>query len=127
MHHHDPGGPLGFSAFLVLVANVAIALGYVSVPFFVLRYLRLQPSTLVYGAVFFVGCAGTHLGMGLWPPLSDPGWFWTVWHVVQAVATWMFVIRFWLDLRYARRLLGDSPGVVEQLSKRRCRRAGDPE
>lgn len=116
MHHHHPDHPLGFATFLFLVANVAIALGYVAVPFLVLRYLTLAKSTLLYGAVFFIGCAGTHAWMGVMDA-CDPGWFWTVWHVVQAAATWTFIIKFSDDLRQAKRLLDNSPGVVRQLTK----------
>lgn len=96
MHHHD----FSTMAWLFTAANVAIAAGYVTVPFLVLRYLPLTRIVLFWGAVFFVGCAGTHAGMALLVH-GDPGLFWTVEHLVQAVGTWGFVICFHRMLRAA--------------------------
>lgn len=85
---------------LFVIANASIAIGYLSVPFLVLRYLPLTRVVLFWGAVFFLGCAGTHAGMALFAH-GDPGLFWAVEHVVQAIGTWGFIITFHRMLRAA--------------------------
>jgi hypothetical protein len=97
--HPDPVSPL---TAIFTVANLVITLGYLSVPFLVLRYLPLARIVLFWGAVFFLGCAGTHLGMATLVH-ADPGVFWTVEHVVQAIGTWGFIITFHSMLRAANR------------------------
>lgn len=97
MHHHDHVNTL---AVLFTAANVVIAVGYISVPFLVLRYLPLTRLVLFWGAVFFMGCAGTHVGMALFMRM-DPGPFWAAEHLAQAVGTWGFIITFTRMLRQA--------------------------
>ena len=82
------------------VANVIIVVGYVIVPFTVLRYLPLTASVKTAGTLFFLTCALTHLGMAF--DQHDALWM-VVNHVVQAVAVVWFVIGFWLLLRAALR------------------------
>jgi hypothetical protein len=96
MHHHE----LNTAAVLFTTANVVIAVGYLAVPFLVLRYLPLTRTVLVWGAIFFLGCSGTHVGMALLMH-GDPGLFWTLEHLVQAVGTWGFIITFTRMLRRA--------------------------
>ncbi len=110
MHHHAHPVPT-FCIFLFQAANIAIALGYAAVPLFVLRWLNLTRSTLLLGAGFFASCAGTHLWMGLTNAHPITFW-WTVEHVIQAICTWGFIMKFGLDLRRARRLV--TSGLVTE-------------
>jgi hypothetical protein len=95
---------------IYVLANLAIAAGYLAVPFLVLPFLPLRRSTLVFGAVFFLGCTGSHMDMVLdvlfrWghhPPVS---WVDAVWHVGQAIGTWGFILLFRAELAKAKRLL----------------------
>jgi hypothetical protein len=96
---HDHTGP-SVAAILFTFANVVITLGYVAVPFLVLRYLPLTRMVLAFGVLFFGLCATTHAGMALFIH-GDPGWFWTVEHVVQAIGTWGFILTFHSMLRAA--------------------------
>lgn len=98
MHDHDAGPEL--VSVLFTMANLVIALGYFTVPFMVLRYLPLTRTVLVWGAIFFLGCAGAHLGMGVLMRHVD-SWFWTIEHLVQAAGTWGFIISFTIMLRRA--------------------------
>lgn len=82
------------------VANLAITIGYLAMPFLVLRYLPLARIVLFWGAVFFLGCAGTHLGMAALIH-TEVGLFWTVEHVIQAIGTWGFIVSFHTMLRAA--------------------------
>lgn len=92
MHVH------GFAGVLNTVANLVIVLGYLFVPFSVLRYLPLTPSVRCAGALFFLTCAITHLSMAF--GFHDSVWM-VVNHVVQALAVVWFVLGFWLLLREA--------------------------
>ncbi len=114
MHDHAHPVP-GHCIALFQTANVVIALGYAAVPLLVLRWLNLTRSTMLLGAGFFASCAGTHLWMGF--GVSHPITFWwTVEHVIQAICTWGFIIKFGLDLRSARKLLlAARPEVTELL------------
>lgn len=94
-HHH-----FDLLATLFTTANIAIAVGYLSVPFLVLRYLPLTKLVLFWGAVFFLGCSGTHIGMALFMH-HVTSLFWTVEHVLQAIGTWGFIISFTRMLRAA--------------------------
>jgi hypothetical protein len=98
MHDHN-SGPHAVNV-LFTAANLVIALGYLAVPFMVLRYLPLTRLVLAWGIVFFAGCAGTHMGMALLMHHVD-SWFWTIEHLVQAVGTWGFIITFTAMLRKA--------------------------
>ncbi len=98
MHRHaDPAD------WINLVANLAIVIGYVLVPFTVLRYLPLTRTVLVSGSFFFGLCALTHVAMAF-------GFTHTllmVWvHVAQAVAVIAFVLGFHRLLRDAGRRRG---------------------
>lgn len=79
-------------------SNIVIVLGYVLVPFTVLRYLPLTRWVRLSGAFFFVTCALTHLSMAF--GFEDSSWM-LVNHVVQALAVVWFVLGFWLLLREA--------------------------
>lgn len=89
-----------------LVANLVIVLGYLLVPFTVLRYLPLTAMVRTAGAFFFTTCALTHLGMAF--GVHDSLWM-VINHVVQAVAVIWFVIGFWLLLRAALRRVENRP------------------
>lgn len=105
---HQPE-PISAMTAVFVVANLAITAGYVAVPFLVLRYLPLTRLVLFWGVVFFLGCAGTHLGMAALIH-SDVGLFWTVEHVVQALGTWGFILSFHSMLRAASgRRADDAP------------------
>lgn len=91
----------GFYVALNATANLIIVLGYVAVPFTVLRYLPLTRRVRLAGAFFFVTCALTHVAMAF----GFEGSAWMVAnHVVQALAVIWFVLGFWLLLRDAQRL-----------------------
>lgn len=96
MHGHG----ISWMAILFTAANIAIALGYAAAPVLVLRYLPLTRVVLFWGAVFFLGCAGTHLGMALFIH-GHVGLFWTIEHTVQAIGTWGFILTFTRMLRAA--------------------------
>ena len=101
---------VGLAAQLYVLANLIIGLGYIAVPVLVLPYLQLRRRTLLFGALFFIGCAGSHVDMvldvltraGHHPPI---GWVAVAWHVAQAVGTWGFILSFRWELRTARALL----------------------
>lgn len=80
------------------IANLGIVVGYVLVPFTVLRYLPLTRSVLFSGTLFFLTCALTHLSMAL--DFSGSVWM-VVNHAVQAVAVVWFVLGFFSLLRRA--------------------------
>jgi hypothetical protein len=105
MHHTSGVLPALFST-----ANLVIVAGYLAVPFLVLPYLPLTRFVLLSGAGFFIGCAGSHLWMALTMSHENGGWFvfWTAWHTVQAVCTWLFILGF-------RRMLKEAQG-------RRCQK-----
>lgn len=85
---------------LFLVATWAIAIGYFSIPFLVLRYLPLTRPLVWWGAGFFGLCSLTFATLGLFIR-KDVGVFWTFEFVAQAVCTWMFIIGFHRMLRAA--------------------------
>lgn len=94
----DGHGLTGAAQVVNLVANLVIVLGYVLVPFTVLRYLPLSVQVRVAGLFFFLTCAMTHVSMAFgW---QHDGWM-VVNHVVQAAAVVWFVLSFWLLLRRA--------------------------
>lgn len=93
MTHHG-----GFYDALNAASNIVIVLGYLLVPFTVLRYLPLTRWVRVSGAFFFVTCAFTHLSMAF--GFEDSSWMLAN-HVVQALAVLWFVVGFWLLLREA--------------------------
>lgn len=93
------------------LANLGIVVGYVLVPFTVLRYLPLTRNVLVSGTLFFLTCALTHLSMAF--GFSGTEWM-VVNHVVQAVAVVWFVLGFFSLLRRAsvlRRVRTDVPTI----------------
>jgi predicted tellurium resistance membrane protein TerC len=98
MHDHSISAMTAVFA----VANLVITAGYLAVPFLVLRYLPLTKMVLFWGAVFFIGCAGTHLGMAALVH-AEVGLFWTAEHVIQAIGTWGFILTFHSMLRAASR------------------------
>lgn len=93
--NHPAGGHVNGALYSVfMVANVVIALGYLSIAIAGARFVRRATTrrsklALVYTAGFFMGCVGTHL-MTLTRGHVTP--FWTAWHVVQAVCTWGAII-----------------------------------
>ncbi len=102
--------PYGLVAQAYVLANIAIALGYLCVPWLVLPYLDLRRRTVIAGAVFFVGCTGSHIDM-VWDVLSGHanhpqiGLFALAWHVIQAAGTWGFILFFRWDLAKANAAL----------------------
>ncbi len=80
-------------------ANVVIVSGYVLVPALWLPWLPLKKWVLVAGAVFFMTCAITHLGLAFHVD-HDRGWM-IVNHVIQAIAVMLFVTGFGAQLRAA--------------------------
>lgn len=100
----------GAAGQLYVLANLAIAAGYLAVPALVLPYLPLRRATIIFGAVFFLGCTGSHLDMVLdvlfrWGHHPPVGWVDMAWHIVQAIGTWGFIVLFRLELVKAKRLL----------------------
>jgi hypothetical protein len=103
---HDHGG---VAHTLFVVANLAIAAGYLSVPFLVLPYLPISRAVLIAGAGFFLGCMGSHLWMA-YGHGQHTNWFWTAEHLVQAACTWAFILLFRHHLRRAHALRRQSRG-----------------
>lgn len=97
---------IGVAAQVFILANLAIAFGYLAVPALVLPHLKLRPITVGFGTLFFVGCFGSHADM-IWDVLYGNhlhlpvGWFSVAWHVAQAVGTWGFILLFRQELRAA--------------------------
>ncbi len=89
------------------VSNIVIVLGYLLVPFTVLRYLPLSASVRIAGTFFFATCAMTHLSMAF--GFHHSQWM-VVNHVVQAASVVWFVLGFWLLLRAALRRAEDKRG-----------------
>ncbi len=103
---HDHGG---VAQTVFVVANLAIAAGYLSVPFLVLPYLPISRAALLAGGGFFLGCMGTHL----WMAFGDShhtNWFWTAEHLIQATCTWAFILLFRQNLQQAHALRRRSRG-----------------
>lgn len=115
-------GGVGALALLLSVvfalSNYAITAGYLSIPWLVLPHVAMPSDTRTMGIGFFGLCGTTHLGMGTlallfgYPAIVHvPGMhgipalilavLWTVVHVVQAICTIGFVLRFRRDLRVA--------------------------
>lgn len=95
MHHHADVVSVMFQA-----ANIAIVAGYLSIPFLVLPYLPLPRWVQLVGAGFFVGCSGSHVWMAV---MGHDSWMWMLWHLVQAVCTWGFILGFRATLRSAQK------------------------
>lgn len=80
------------------IANLMVVVGYLLMPFLLLRYLPLTRAVKIAGTCFFVTCALSHLAMALgfqysrWVVVTD---------VLQAAAVMWFVLGFWLLLRDA--------------------------
>jgi hypothetical protein len=104
MNDHSGVLPALFSA-----ANIVIVAGYLAVPFLVLRYLPLTRTCGYFGAGFFLGCAGTHTWMAFGMPHEHGSGlaFWTVWHCVQALCTWGFILGFRHMLKEAQGRRGE--------------------
>jgi len=83
------------------IANIGIVVGYVLVPFTVLRYMPLTRNVLASGTLFFLTCATTHLSMAV--PFIGYKTL-VINHVVQAVAVVWFVLAFFALLRKANML-----------------------
>jgi hypothetical protein len=102
----------GFAAQVYVLANLAIALGYLCVPWLVLPYIHLRRRTIAAGALFFLGCTGSHIDMvydvlvghDQHPPV---GWVAVWWHALQAVGTWAFIMLFRGELNTADRVLDE--------------------
>lgn len=89
---------------MYIIGNTTIALGYGSIPALVLPYLPLTRTVLIFGAGFFALCGLTHAGMALGhTPHMGGSTFWAVEHLLQAIATWGFIITFHRLLRNAAR------------------------
>jgi hypothetical protein len=95
MHHHALSDAW---ALLNTLANIGIVVGYVLVPFTVLRYLPLTRNVMVAGTLFFLTCATTHASMAF--DFIEPHIL-VINHVVQAVAVVWFVLGFFSLLRRA--------------------------
>lgn len=101
---------VGAAGQLFVLANLAIVAGYLAVPVLVLPFLNLRRRTAVFGAVFFIGCSGSHADMIFdvlfrWnhhPPVT---WVDAGWHAVQAIGTWGFIVYFRAELWQAEKLL----------------------
>jgi hypothetical protein len=103
-------GPHTVQAQIFILANLAIALGYLCVPWLVLPHIDLRRRTLVAGGVFFVGCTGSHLEMVFDVMFRHSrhlpiGWGTTVWHIAQAFGTWAFIMFFRAELKRAREMI----------------------
>lgn len=101
---------IGFAAQVYVLANVAIGLGYLAVPWLVLPFLDLRRRTIAAGVVFFTGCSGSHAEMVYDVLAGHPGhppvgWIAVWWHVLQAVGTWAFILYFRTELATAHALL----------------------
>ncbi len=91
-----------------MLSNLVIVAGYLLVPALWLPYLPLTKPVLFSGALFFITCALTHLGMAFHVEHLNP---WMIFnHVVQAVSVMLFVSGFGRLLRKATR-------VQEQLER----------
>ncbi len=117
-HANAAGGPVVVLLVVIYVAsNLGITAGYASIPWTVLPHIRLPRRTFWFGLWFFLTCAGTHAVMGLSAlaagaeaiahGMAGSGlWIfavgWTVWHLVQVLATWGFILQFRGNLIIAR-------------------------
>jgi hypothetical protein len=100
-NHHDSTVWMIF-----MVSNLAIATGYGIMPALVLPYLPLTRTVLLFGAAFFALCGLTHASMALGVQHLPVTAFWAVEHLLQAIATWGFIVTFHVLLRRASRLRG---------------------
>lgn len=110
---------IGFAAQAYVLANVMIGLGYLAIPGLVLPFLNLRPRTVVAGAIFFIGCFGSHADM-TWDIIANAashptvGWVAAFWHMVQAAGTWAFILMFRSELAGADALIAQVEGVADE-------------
>lgn len=94
---HDHAG-FDWMYWINWLANLMIVVGYLLVPFTVLRHLPLTRSVRISGSFFFATCAMTHLAMAFG---FGCDLLMVINHVVQAGAVIWFVTGFYLLLRAA--------------------------
>lgn len=79
--------------------NLVIVFGYLFVAFFVMPYMDIRKWTKIWGALFFLTCALTHIELATHAYLNEPFGFlaghvdWHMWlvHIPQAFSVWGFV------------------------------------
>jgi hypothetical protein len=101
---------LGAPGQVFVLANLVISFGYLAVPYLVLPHLPLSRTAVVFGAVFFLGCTGSHMDMVYDVLFNAPfhphvGWGSAAWHVIQAIGTWGFILVTRSELAKARELV----------------------
>lgn len=81
--------------------NVTIALGYFWALAYVVPLLPIRRITTVAGCGFFWFCALTHFEHAVHTLFEDyqPAWHDHYIHAPQAVAIWVFLIRFRVDIK----------------------------
>lgn len=97
--------------FIFIVANTAIALGYMFVAVFVAPNFGIRLTrTKIGGVLFFVTCGLTHLELALHTLMREPltiaeltSWHMLTIHVVQAFSIWFFVTGLWQEFILPKR------------------------
>ena len=84
---------MGWTIFAAL--NAAIALAYVTIGVRIVPGLRIRPAGKIFGALFFLTCAGTHTDLAYHSLSDHPAFFrephmWAI-HGTQAVVDWAFI------------------------------------
>ena len=93
---------MGWTLFAAL--NFAIALAYVTIGLRIVPSLRIPAAGKLFGALFFLTCAGTHTDLGIHSLTEHPAFFrephmWAI-HGTQAVVDWAFI--YFVLIRPAR-------------------------
>ena len=84
---------MGWTLFAAL--NFTIALAYVTIGVRIVPSLRIPAAGRLFGALFFITCAGTHTDLGIHSLTEQPAFFrephmWAI-HGTQAVVDWAFI------------------------------------
>ena len=84
---------VGWTIFAAL--NGAIALAYVTIGVRIVPSLRIRTAGKVFGALFFLTCAGTHTDLAVHSLTDHPAFFrephmWAI-HGTQALVDWAFI------------------------------------
>ncbi len=103
---------IGMSAQVFILANIALVIGYVTLPLAVVPFLNFRRRTKAAWMVFFAGCVYTH-SLSIWQTIhlgnghghSAVGWVPALLHVAQALGSWAAIVWALADLQRAAALL----------------------
>ena len=87
------------------ISNFVIVGGYLFVAFFVVPGMKITRKTQIWGSVFFITCASTHLELALHTVTQETlgvaaghmAPHFLIIHVVQALSVWGFVVGLWRE------------------------------